>query len=192
MHRDVLFQRGAKYVLVFVCALKLGTAGEICAGRCPKLPEQAELASVIAPSAKNSLPRQGRIPWGHRKDFEGARFHLAGPQCNPVALSPWFVGVAAGKGAGKGVKGHTGWMHVPVSCKIWGKSTLGHLGWGCALCLLQLPPLLFLSVHGDAQDGDRGLGLLQFLSPKMLTGEGLLHSGSSPCPRYLPRVERPI
>lgn len=84
-------------------------------------------------------------------------------------LSPWFVGVAAGKGAGEGLRGQLGWMHVPVSCKIWGKSILGHLGRGCALCSLQLPPLLFLPVHSDAQDGDRGLGLLQFLSPEMLT-----------------------
>lgn len=58
MHRDTLFQLGAKYVRVFVCALELGTAGEICAGRCPELLERAELASVIAPSAKNSFPNK--------------------------------------------------------------------------------------------------------------------------------------
>lgn len=58
LHRDTLFQLGAKYVPVFVCALQLGTAGEICAGRCPELLERAELASVIPPSAKNSFPNK--------------------------------------------------------------------------------------------------------------------------------------
>ena len=58
MHRNMLFQLGAKYVLAFVCALELGTAGEICAGRCPELLERAELASVIAPNAKRSFPNE--------------------------------------------------------------------------------------------------------------------------------------
>lgn len=95
LHRDTLFQLDAKYVPMFVCALKLGSAGELCAGRCPKLLEQAELASVIAPCAKNSLP--------DKDAFLGATgrilrvFRLAGPQRNPVPLSRWGVGWQLGK-----------------------------------------------------------------------------------------------
>lgn len=72
----------------------------------PQAAEHAGLAAVIAPGAKNLLPDKDTVLGATGRILRGTRFCHPGPLCNSVTLSSWFVGVAAGKGAGEGVEGH--------------------------------------------------------------------------------------
>lgn len=58
--RGRLFGQGRAVPAGFVCAAELGTAG-----RCRNKPS----SPPAAPAAKNSLPPQGRVPWGRGKGF---------------------------------------------------------------------------------------------------------------------------
>lgn len=100
-----MFQPGAKYVPVFVCALKLGTDGEICAGRCPKLPEQVELASVIAPSAKNLLPDEDAFLGATGRILRGLGFVLLDPSATQLCSRSGLWGWQLGKELARGQRG---------------------------------------------------------------------------------------